>query len=56
MENLTVLSDFELLNIEGGRSFWGDLSYGVAYTIRSAYEIAASLRSDSRHGNAMVYK
>jgi hypothetical protein len=57
MKNLKELNENELLNITaGGEGFWGDLAYGLAYTLHSAYEIAQSLRSDSRHGNAMIYK
>jgi bacteriocin-like protein len=56
MKNLKELNENELLNISGGEGFWGDLAYGIAYTLHSAYEIAQLLKSDSRHGNAMIYK
>lgn len=55
MENLTELTDKELLVIEGG-GFWGDLAYGVAYTIRVASEISDALRSNPAYGDPSLYK
>ena len=56
MKNLKELNENELLNITGGEGFYSDLAYGIAYTLHSAYEIAQLLKSDPRHGNAMIYK
>lgn len=35
MENLIELTGEELMTIDGGRGFWGDLAYGVFYAIHS---------------------
>lgn len=55
MENLAELTNYELIEIEGG-SFFEDLAYGIAYTVHSAYRLTQALGSDSRYGDAMYYK
>lgn len=54
--NVEELSALDLENIDGGRSFWGDVAYVLGSTARYAYEISRSLRSNPAYGNANVYK
>jgi bacteriocin-like protein len=55
---LQELTTDELMNIEGGGlgNFIYDVFYVMMRSTRIGHEIAASLRSNPHHGNAMVYK
>lgn len=53
---LEELSLEEMMETEGGTGFWYDVAYAVGITVRAAEEISNSLRSDSRYGNAAIYK
>lgn len=50
------LSEQDLILIDGGRSFWGDLGYVLGYSARALRDISNSLREESSYGNANIYK